>query len=144
MILSGRPARKHQQAQGDIRNEVINMENTNYQAQGPQLSRNGNDKAVVDALAMEILKKGIMATAFGTIWPVAFMGIVFAQQTYKKVNEFKAMEGEVYNCAKIGWILARVGKYFGIGLTVFFVIWATMMLLSLLGAGISGIAMMNR
>ena len=89
-------------------------------------------------------EKGIMATAFGTLWPVAFMGIIFAQQTYKKVDEFKAMEGEVYNCAKIGWILARVGKYFGIGLTVFFVIWATMMAISLIGAGATGIAMMNR
>lgn len=111
------------------------MENTNNQ--GIELSKHGNNKATVDALAMEVLKKGIMATAFASFWPAAFMGIVFGSQTAKLAKDFIDLEGELYYCAKVGSILGRVGKILGIVMTCFvaFYILYMIFILVVVGAG---------
>lgn len=100
------------------------MENNDY-ANSTLRTPAGNDKAKIDSLANELMKYGIMATAFASAWPVAFLGIAFGKKAQKLEKEFISLEGRTYNCAKVGAICGKVGRILGLVMTIFLAVYIT-------------------
>ncbi|MCQ2466951.1 MAG: hypothetical protein MJ166_05485 [Clostridia bacterium] len=101
------------------------MENNNNVVLTPA----GNDKKYIDELAMQLMRWGIMSTAFAAVWPIAFLGIIFSFKAKKFKQEFIALEGRTYNCAKVGDVCGKVGFIMGIVMTCFAAIYILFMII---------------
>ena len=97
------------------------------------------DDSVKDRMAGDILKWGILSLAFGFSC-LSLLGLIFSFTAKRKSTEFINYFGELEGRARVGHILGRVGFGVGLGYTIFFAVYFSILALVMI-VGISASVM---
>lgn len=109
----------------------------------PEVSQNPSnpfygepDDQVKNDMAGQVLKWGILSLAFGVSGCLSLLGFIFSFTARRKAREYVRLFGQLEGRARVGNILGWVGFGTGLGYTIFFGIYFTILAL-LMMIGIS-------
>lgn len=78
-----------------------------------------------DSLAGQVLTWGILSLAFAGSGCLALLGFIFSFTAKRKANEYLRTFGALEGRARVGHILGRVGFGVGLGMTIFWGVYVT-------------------
>lgn len=83
------------------------------------------DETLRDRMAGEALTWGILSLAFALSACLSLLGFIFSFTARKKVGEYRRVFGELEGRSRVGHILSWVGFGVGLGYTVFWILYFT-------------------
>ena len=111
--------------------------NTPSEANDP-FSYGAPDEGIKDQMAGEALKWGIMSLAFSASCLLALLGLIFSFTAKRKCEEYQSAFGEREGRARVGHVLGRVGFGLGLGYTIFWGVYFSIIAMVLVILAISG------